>query len=567
MTLADPHIQSRDIRPGASQPRPIRRRLRPIWSAGAVAVAALVCLPVLSLVAIALGGGVSLWPHLLRNVLPVALHDTALLLGGVGLMTAVIGTATAWLVSAYDFPGRRLMEWALLLPLAVPTYIVAYAYLDILHPVGPVQTAIRDVLGYASPRDLRLWDVRSMAGCILLLGLVLYPYVYLTTRAMFLTQAANVIEAARTLGTPRGRVFLRVALPMARPAIVVGLSLVLMETLNDIGASEFLGARTITIAIYNTWVNRSDLPGAAQLSLVMLVIVAGTVMLERRARRSQRYASSVQRPRPMAPVRLRGLSAGAALLTCALPVFFGFVAPALYLVDQAWARISFAGISPRIWAEAGNTLGLALISSAVVIAAGLLVGFAARLRPGPVTAGAARLSTIGYALPGTVLAIGLLPPVLAVDHLLDNAALALFGSGVGLVMMGSGTALAYALAVRFMAISTGGLESGLARIPSSLDQAARTLGQRPAGMLRLIHLPLSKTAIAAAALLVFVDCVKELPATLLLRPLNFETLATHLYGEAARGTYEEAAIAALVIVLVGMLPVALLARVGRSPGR
>lgn len=543
-----------------------RRRLLPghaLWLAGAGCVAMLVCLPVLSLALIAAQGSPEFWPHLLRNVLPVALRETVLLLVGVGAMVAVIGTGTAWLVTAHDFPGRRLFEWALLLPLAVPTYIVAYAYLDILHPVGPVQGVIRGLLGYSSPREFRLPDVRSMWGCILLLGLVLYPYVYLTTRALFLTQAANLIEAARSLGTPRHRVFYRVALPMARPAIAVGISLALMETLNDIGASEFLGVRTMTVAVYSTWLNRSDMPGAAQLSLVMLAFVAGLVMLERHARRRQRYASAAQRPYPLAPVRLTGGRAALAVLACALPVLLGFVAPAIYLVDQAWARFRFAGISPRIWAEAWNTLSFAAMATVLVVAAGMVMAFAARLRPGAFTATASRLSTLGYALPGTVLAIGVLPVVLALDHGLDDLAQGVTGRGVGLLLMGSGAALVYAYAVRFMAIANGGLESGLSRIPTSLDHAARTLGQRPAGAFRLIHLPLSRAAIAAAALLVFVDCVKELPATLLLRPLNFETLATHLYGEAARGTYEEAAIAALIIVVIGMLPVALLARVGR----
>ena len=547
-----------------------RRRLfsgRRLWPLGSVLVAALVCLPILSLALIAAQGSPDFWQHLLHNVLPVALRETVVLLAGVGLLVAIIGAGTAWLVTACDFPGRRLFEWALLLPLAVPTYIVAYAYLDILHPVGPVQGAIRALLGYSGPREFRLPDIRSMWGCILLLGLVLYPYVYLTTRALFLTQAASLIEAARSLGTPRRQVFFRVALPMARPAVAVGMSLALMEALNDIGASEFLGVRTMTVAVYNTWLNRSDMPGAAQLSLVMLAIVAGLVLLERHARRRQRYAAAAQRPQPLVPVRLTGGRAALAVLACALPVFLGFVAPAIYLVDQAWARFRFAGISPRIWTEAWNTLSFAALATLLVVATGMVMAFAARLRPGPLTATASRLSTLGYALPGTVLAIGLLPPVLALDHLLDDLALGLTGRGIGLLIMGSGGALVYAYAVRFMAISTGGLESGLSRIPHSLDHAARTLGQRPARAFRLIHLPLSCASIAAAGLLVFVDCVKELPATLLLRPLNFETLATHLYGEAARGTYEEASIAALIIVVIGMLPVILLARVGRRMPR
>lgn len=534
------------------------------WRLGAVVIAALACLPVLSLVLIAFQGSPGLWPHMLANVLPAALKNTALLLLGVGLLVTLIGTATAWMVAAYDFPGRRIMEWALLLPLAVPTYVVAYAYLDILHPVGAVQSALRGILGYSSPREFRLPDIRSLWGCILLMGLVLYPYVYLTVRAMFLTQAANLIEVSRTLGTRRGSVFRRVALPLARPAIAVGVSLALMETLNDIGASQFLGVRTLTASVYSTWVNRSDMPGAAQLALAMLVIVVALILVERHARRNQRYATAAQKPRVMVPVRLRGWRATGAFAICALPVMLGFIAPAIYLCREAWKRIGFAGISPRIWAEIVNTVTVSAIATLVVLSCGLLLAHAARSWPGGVTALAARASTLGYAVPGTVLAIGLLVPVGLFDRLWADGIEALTGVAPGLLLLGSGAALVLAYAARFMAIATGGIEAGFSRIPLSLDHAARMLGRSSSGVFRSVHLPLSRTAIASAGLLVFVDCMKELPATLLLRPLNFETLATHLYGEAARGTYEEAAIAALLIVLIGILPVMILSRMGRQ---
>jgi iron(III) transport system permease protein len=263
-----------------------------------------VAAPILSLATVAIAGSQGLWTHLIDYVLPAAVRDTVLLLAGVGLMTAVIGTGTAWLVTAHDFAGRKIFEWALLLPLAVPTYIIAYAYLDVLHPVGPVQTVLRSLLGIDSPRDFRLPDIRSMTGCIVLLGFVLYPYVYLTTRAIFLMQTANLIDAARTLGLRRGLVFFRVALPLARPAVAIGVSLALLEALNDIGASEFLGVRTLTVSVYTTWVTRSDLPGAAQIALVMLAVVAGIVFLERwpatrsfRATSPRRVSSSTRRKR------------------------------------------------------------------------------------------------------------------------------------------------------------------------------------------------------------------------------------------------------------------------------
>lgn len=537
------------------------------WIAASLLVAGLVLIPVLALLWQAAQGSEGLWSHLSQHVLPHALGQTGILMGGVGVLTAVIGTSAAWLVTAYDFPGRRVLEWALLLPLAVPTYIVAYAYLDLLHPLGPFQTLVRAILGYDSPRQFRLPDIRSMSGAILLLSLVLYPYVYLPTRAMFMTQAANLVEVARTLGTSGRQVFGRVALPLARPAIAVGVSLALMETLNDIGASEFLGVRSLTISVYTTWVTRSDLPGAAQIALAMLLLVVALVSLERWARRRQRYSVSGQRARSFAREPLPRAQGLAALALGFLPVLFGFLLPALYLAAEAWTRFQFAGLSDRLLAEARNTFVLSALATVAVLACGLVVAYAARIFPQRGMQLVHRVASIGYAMPGTILALGILIAAAGLDRWIGQAGRALFGVDPGLVLIGSGLALGYAYLARFLAISIGSVEAGLTRIPRSYDQSARTLGQGVTGMLRHVHLPLSGPALAAAGLLVFVDCMKELPATLLLRPLNFETLATHLYGEAARGTYEEAAIAAWAIVLVGILPVILLARVGPGASR
>jgi iron(III) transport system permease protein len=403
-----------------------------------------------------------------------------------------------------------------------------------------------------------------MTGCIVLLSLVLYPYVYLTTRAMFLMQASNLIEVARTLGTSRSRVFFRVALPLARPAIAIGLSLALMETLNDIGASEFLGVRTLTVSIYTTWVARSDLPGAAQIALAMLLVITGLVIVERRARRQRGYANDAQHPRPLTPQRLRGARAILAAVATAVPVLLGFVAPAAYLVHAAAERIRFSGVSPAIVSETVNTVMLSLVATAVTLVCGVIIVYTARIGPGLMPGFFSRAAVIGYAVPGTVLAIGLLPIVTSLDGILDIATTRLFGVSFGLVLLGSGAAVVYAYGVRFLAVGAGGIEAGFSRVSTSLDAAARTLGEGAAGTLRRVHLPLTRPALVAAALLVFVDAMKELPATLLLRPLGFETLATHLYGEAARGTYEDAAIAALLIVLAGLIPVVVLARIGRS---
>lgn len=542
------------------RPRAVGR----LWSAASLAIALVVLAPVLGLAWLALGSDFGHWAHLGQFVLPRAGLNTLLLLAGVGTLVLVIGTACAWVVSTCDYPGRKVLSWALLLPLAMPTYIVAFAYLDLLHPIGPVQGAIRWVLGYESPREFRLPDLRSLPGAIFLLGFVLYPYVYLTARAAFMTQPAHLIEAARTLGEGRIGAFARVALPLARPALAVGVSLALLETLNDIGASEFLGIQTLTVTIYTTWITRSDLAGAAQIACAMLLIVLALVLLERSGRRRRAYGSA-QRMRAVQPRRLRGTAATLACVGTALPVLIGFVAPAAYLVNETFKRVGHgAGISSGLLASLGNTLGLAAGVTVLATCAGLLVAWAVR-SPGSAPNPArwqSRVASLGYALPGTVLAIGLLTPALWLD-----ASVAQLLGHPGLPLMGAGVVLAVACGIRFLAMPLGAVESGLARIPPSLEQAARLLGESPARTLRRVHLPLLQPAIAAGALLVFVDAMKELPATLLLRPANFDTLATWLYAEAARGTYEEGAIAALAIVLAGLLPVILLARnrLGHGP--
>lgn len=538
-------------------------RLSP-WAAVAFVTAALVVVPIVAIAAVALADTGMLWSHVLQYVLPQAAWNTLLLLVGSGLIATMVGTGAAWIVSAYDFRGRGILEWALLLPLAVPTYIMAYAYLDILNPLGPVQGVIRWVLGYSSPREFRLPDVRSMWGAVLMFGFVLYPYVYLTARAMFLTQAASVVEAARTLGVSRAGIFWRVALPMARPAIAVGVSLALMEVLNDVGASQFLGVRTMTAAVYTTWIVRTDLAGAAQIALGMLAVVIALVALERWARRNQRFASGAQNARQMPREALHGGKALIALALGAAPIMIGFAGPALYLAVAAIRRIEFAGFSDTLVRAAFNTVGVSAVATLVVLVLGFVLAYAARLHPGQWTSVGMRVATLGYAVPGTVLAIGILVPVAALDRTMGGLWTMWTGLPGGLLLLGSGAALIYAYATRFMAISSGGIDAGLSRIPPSYDHASRTLGQTATGTLWRVHLPLSRPALIAAGLLVFVDCMKELPATLMLRPLNFESLATLLYGEAARGTYEDAALAALIIVAIGILPVILLAKTSRG---
>jgi len=546
------------------RPIGLRRPRRPAagWLAASTAIALLAMAPLLAVLLVAGGSSDGLWPHLLAYVLPEAARQTILLLLGVGVLVIVLGTSLAWLVAAYDFPGRRVMEWALLLPLAMPTYIVAFAYLDLLHPIGPVQTFLRAVLGVASARDLHLPDIRSMPGCILLLGFVLYPYVYGTARAAFLIQARGVIEAAHSLGAGRFATFFRIAVPLARPAVAAGASLALLEALNDIGASEFLGVRTLTVSIYATWVNRSSLAGAAQIALFMLAFVVILLLLERALRRNGSYADA--EPGRLVPKRLTGAAGVLAAVACSLPIVIGFAAPALHLVNEASKRLQFAGLSPSLVEAIGNTASLAAVATLVTLLLGLCVAATVRLAGGGLAAVLARTASLGYAVPGTVLAIGLMMPLATLDNAVDAFMRATFGVSTGLLLSGSGAALVYAYLVRFLPLAVGGLEAGYAKLPKTLDDAATTLGSSSGGLVLRVHLPLLWPALFSAAALVFVDCVKELSATLLLRPLDFETLATQLYGEASRGTYEDGAIAALLIVAVGFLPVMLLARLGRE---
>nr|WP_254218386.1 iron ABC transporter permease [Burkholderia multivorans] len=540
-------------------------RARGVWTFAALAIAAAVAAPLAALVAAAFDADLAHWRHLAAFVLPQALANTLLLLAGVGAIVSIVGTGCAWLVTAYDFPGRRTLTWALLLPLAVPTYIVAFAYLDLLHPIGPVQSAVRWLLGFDSPRQFRLPDLRSLPGAVFVLGFVLYPYVYLSTRAMFVTQSASLLEAARTLGAGRVATFWRVVMPLARPAIAVGVSLALLETLNDIGASEFLGVQTLTVSVYTTWITRSDLAGAAQIALAMLAVVVAMIALERYGRRRQRYAHG-RRMRPLAPRRLTGVAGCTAAVLGWLPVLLGFGAPAAYLAVETAKRLhQVGGVSAQLLDGLANTLTIAAAATVATLACGLIVAWAARAQRDSMRAGVARvgarIASLGYAVPGTVLAIGLLTPLGAVDRLAGT----LLGRD-GLWLIGSAAALVIAYTVRFLAIAAGNVEAGLARIPPSLEQAARSLGETAAGALRRVHLPLLRPALTTSALLVFVDAMKELPATLLLRPLNFDTLATWLYAEAARGTYEEGAVAALAIVLAGLVPVILLARTRHKIG-
>jgi iron(III) transport system permease protein len=507
------------------------------------------------------------WPHLIANVLPGALRRTLGLMAGVGLFSLLIGTGTAWLVSLYRFPGRRVFEWLLLLPLAVPTYIIAYSYLELLDYSGIVQSGLRELFGWHDARSYWFPDIRSLGGAIFVMSAVLYPYVYITARASFVAQSVCVLEVSRTLGRDASQTFWQVALPLARPALAAGVALALMETLNDIGAVEFFGVRTLTVAVYDTWLDRNSLAGAAQIASVMLLFVFALLLLERALRAKRRFHHTTGKYRDLPEDTLDGWRGLLATLACALPVLVGFVLPGSVLVHDAIAHVA-AGLAPEFWEAALNSLLLA--GSAAVLAVGFAVvlAYARRQTRSKLIQVASTLPAISYAVPGTVLAIGLLIPLAGLDNGIDGLMRSLFGLSTGLLLSGTAFAVVLAYTIRFLAASLGAVEAGLSKISRNIDAAARTLGASVSEMLFKVHLPMLRPALGAAALLVFVDSMKELPATLLLRPFNFDTLATQVFTLVSLYRYEEAGLSALTIVLVSLAPVLLLHGIiaGSRPG-
>ena len=526
----------------------------------AAALATLIALPLGSLIRLAVSGDAALWPHLAAYVLPVATVQTILLLIGVAVVTALCGIAPAWLVACFEFRGRRLLEWLLPLPLAIPTYIAAYVYADMLDAAGPVQSALRALFGWKTGADYWFPPVRSLGGGILIIGLVLYPYVYLAARALFKTQSASFAESAYTLGASLTQVLRYISLPLARPAIAVGLALALLETLNDIGASEYLGVQTLTLSIFTTWLNRGSLGGAAQIALALLTIVILLIAIERSARRRQSIESDVQDGTVARRLPLKGSAAWLAAAVCAVPVGFGFLIPGGYLIREAAQRAAMSGIDPALFQALITTVSLAALATSVVLIFGVAAVVPLRLAPIPFGRVLLAVASLGYAIPGTVLALGLLSPLVAADSVINWLLELAAGLHPGLVLTGSAAALVIAYSARFASIAIGLVQSGLAQIPREFDDSARLDGAGVWPVLRYIQLPLVAPALSAAALLVFVDCLKELPVTLLLRPLNVETLSTSIYQHATRGSFEEGALAALLIVAAGIPPIVLLMR-------
>nr|WP_231566400.1 iron ABC transporter permease [Halomonas xinjiangensis] len=526
------------------------------WTALTIGVALIVALPVVVVLAHILMPTQGIWGHLAETVLSRYLINTLILVVTVGLGTAVIGTGTAWLVAMCRFPGRRVFEWALLLPLAVPTYVIAYAYTDFLQYSGPLQSGLRELFGWGRG-DYFFPNIRSLGGAATLITLVLYPYVYLLARAAFLEQSVCMLDVGRTLGRGPWRMFSSVAVPLARPAIVGGVSLVLMETLNEFGAVQFFGVDTFTTGIYRTWFGMGEQVAAAQLAACLLVFVIVLVLVERWSRGRRKYFHTSSRYQQLPEYRLRRGQAVGAFLACGLPVLVGFLLPSGLLAHLAIQK-GDALFGSRFLDFAWNSLTLAAIASLIAVGLAVILSYGVRLHPGPVTRGATRIAAMGYAVPGSVVAVGILIPFAWLDHTLNSFLREHYGVIAGLIFSGSAFILVYAYVVRFLAVSFNTVEASLGKVTPTMDAAARTLGQTASGTLRRVHAPIMRGSLLAAGILVFVDVMKELPATIILRPFNFDTLAVRAHNLASDERLAEASTSSLAIVAVGIIPVILL---------
>ncbi len=502
-------------------------------------------------------GNAEVWSHLADTVLADYVVNSALLMAGVGVATLLLGVPPAWLVAVCDFPGRRVFAWALLLPLAFPAYIIAYAYTGILDYAGPVQTWLREITGWQRG-DYWFFQIRSLGGAIAMLALVLYPYVYLLTRAALLERSSSTFEVCRTLGYSYWRIFFQLALPLSRPAIVTGVSLALMETLADYGTVQYFGLSTFTTGIFRTFYGLDDLGSAFQLSAMLLGFVALLIFSERYSRRKISYFSADGETLHTSRIRLRGKHAAFAWLCCALPILLGFGIPALILLKWVLfdAQADFRQYLNLVW----NTFFLAFLAALIAVSLALVLSYARRVRNTVAVRASIGVSSLGYAIPGTIVAIGVIVPLAWLDHRIIEMVRHLTGHEVGLLISGSVVALLFAYTVRFLAISLGTVQNGLEKIKPSLDDAARSLGRSAMEVLRQIHVPLMRSTVLTALLIVFVDVLKELPATLILRPFNFNTLAVRAYELASDERLIDAALPSLTIVLVGVVPVILLNR-------
>ncbi|MEP3115636.1 iron ABC transporter permease [Nisaea sp.] len=550
--------------PVTSRRMGVRAFINPLYLASGL-LAIVLLIPILSVFVAAAGDSEGLWSHLASTVLPYYIGNTLVLMAGVSVVSLCLGISSAWIVTRYDFPGSRWFEWMLLLPAAVPGYLIAYTYTDFLEYAGPVQVALRDLFGWTSARDYWFPEIRSMHGASLVMGAVLYPYIYMMARAAFLTTPASLLDAGRLANR---NLFWGIALPLARPAIVAGLALVLMETISDFGTVEFFAIHTLTLGIFNVWLGMNNLAAASQIACVAFILILALLTLETMARTRRRFADTSRRANTMEALPAHKWKAVVCICVCAAPIIIGFLIPVGVLLNFVLKGYSI-DLTGAAAEAAVNSLSLSATVAALVIASATLMGLVSVYGGGRLLRKLTALASIGYAFPGTILAVGVVTAAGLLDRGMASIAGYLFGdahggwltSGIGLVVV--------ACVVRFQAVGYGAVASGLQRVPSNLIEAGRTLGRTLTGGLVEIVSPLIRTAVAAGGVLVFVDVMKELPMTLLLRPFNYETLATFVYQYAKDELLEEAALPALLIIAAGILPVIVLSRAisASRPGR
>lgn len=525
-----------------------------LWFSLVVGIAVLVAAPILVIVAHLFVPASEHWQHLAGTVLPRYVANSLLLMLGVGAGTLVIGVSTAWLVSMTNFPGRRLFEWSLIVPLAIPSYVIAFTYTGLLEFGGPVQTFLRDFFGWRSAADYWFPQIRSLPGAIVMMTLVFYPYVYMLSRAAFLEQSVCVLDASRTLGRGAWSTFFGVALPLARPAVAGGLALALMETLADFGTVDFFSVDTFVTGIYRTWKGMWLPAVAAQLGAVLMLFILALILLERWSRRG-RVSHTTGYYRQLPRFQLRGITAGLASLACAIPVFFGFLLPVTAMAVWTWQSRQL--IDSRYVEMALSSLMLATISAVIAVGTAVILAYGRRLVPGRITAVAVQTAALGYAVPGAVIALGIMIPFAFLDNAIDDFARSVFGFSTGLLLTGTWAALIFAYVVRFLAVSSNTIEASLQKVTPSMDGAARTLGLTAGQTLRRVHGPIMRASLLTAGVLVFVDVMKELPATLMMRPFGLNTLAIRSFELASDGLLKESASPSLAIVLAGLIPVIL----------
>lgn len=541
-----------------SQGIPVLRRFDR-WSIVAGTIAILVVLPICAVLWIALTASDNIWPHLISTTLPRYLSNSVILAVSVGVLSASVGSLLAWMVTMYQFPGVRILRWALLLPLAIPAYVGAYALVDFLEYAGPVQTLLREVFGWTSARDYWFPEIRSRWAAVIVLSAALCPYVYLLVRSALLEQPAGSYEVARALGAgPVARLW-KVGLPLARPAIVAGTAIVMMETVSDFGVVSYFAVQTLTTGIFGVWLEGGNRGGAAQIASVILIVVLVLVAAEKTSRNKRKFHRGARQTRTVKAADLGGWQGWLAAFGCSVPVVVGFVLPVMVIGGHALKNAE-RWADPELIRALGNSLLVGGVAAVVTVTAALCLVYGVRLSANPLARKIMPVTTIGYAAPGAVLGIGLLFPMAALDHFLADASVTVFGYDPGLMMTGSAFAIIYAYTVRFFAIGQGAMDTAFGRVAPSLPMAARSLGQPAGGVLRKIYMPLIRNSIGTALLLVFVDCIKELPATLLLRPFNFNTLSTRVYEKASLEQIGNAAPAAMLVICVGLVAVLLVAR-------